>query len=159
MRKIIAAVDFSAVTEKVIEKAVEFAKKFGAKLYIVHIEPPEFNETDINVSSQNIGSGASGLGISDTTQPALTRFKDNGQTAKTRLDQIRKKLVDDGVEGEHILLDGNVEKGILNEARELDADMIVIGSHKHSTFYRLFFGEIGPTLVAKSPCPVLVVPE
>ncbi len=47
--------------------------------------------------------------------------------------------------------------GIVQTARELRADLIVIGSHGRSGIARLMLGSVAGQVVAQSPVPVLVV--
>ena len=41
MKTILAAIDFSDVTEGLVHKAGELSRACGATLYLLHIEPPE----------------------------------------------------------------------------------------------------------------------
>jgi nucleotide-binding universal stress UspA family protein len=47
--------------------------------------------------------------------------------------------------------------GIVQTARELQVDLIVIGSHGRSGLSRLMLGSVANQVVARSPVPVLVV--
>jgi nucleotide-binding universal stress UspA family protein len=79
-----------------------------------------------------------------------------------------QRLVDDVVaelEGAGVKAEGAVRPGtggstaaaILEHARELDATMIVVGSHGHSTLGGLLLGSVAHKLTQLSTCPVLVV--
>ncbi|HET7516169.1 MAG TPA: universal stress protein, partial [Actinomycetes bacterium] len=46
---------------------------------------------------------------------------------------------------------------VLNYAREVDASMIVVGSHGHSPLGGLLLGSVAHKLTQLSTCPVLVV--
>jgi nucleotide-binding universal stress UspA family protein len=52
----------------------------------------------------------------------------------------------------------NVPMEILDQAKTLMSDLIVIGSHGRSGFERLLLGSVTEKVVRKSPCPVMVVP-
>ncbi|NOR45584.1 MAG: universal stress protein, partial [Candidatus Delongbacteria bacterium] len=41
MKNILAPIDFSDVSEKVIFEAAEFAKAFSCKLWLLHVAAPE----------------------------------------------------------------------------------------------------------------------
>jgi nucleotide-binding universal stress UspA family protein len=49
-----------------------------------------------------------------------------------------------------------VAKNILWEAEEIEADIIVIGSSSSSRFSALWTPRVGPTVVRKAGCPILV---
>ena len=46
---------------------------------------------------------------------------------------------------------------IVNEAREWDADLIVLGSHGYGRVKRLVLGSVAAGVVASAPCSVQVV--
>lgn len=48
---------------------------------------------------------------------------------------------------------------IVDAARELHADLIVLGSIKKGFFLRLLTGSVGDYVVYHAPCPVLIVPQ
>jgi nucleotide-binding universal stress UspA family protein len=57
------------------------------------------------------------------------------------------------------LRDGPVVPGILAAARDVGADVIVMGTHGRSGFERLALGSVTEKVLRKAPCPVLVVPS
>lgn len=48
---------------------------------------------------------------------------------------------------------------IVDAARELRADLIVLGSIRKGFFLRLLTGSVGDYVVHHAPCPVLIVPQ
>jgi len=52
----------------------------------------------------------------------------------------------------------HVEGAILEAARTLPADLIVMGSHGRSGVSRLVLGSVAERVVRSAPCPVMVVP-
>ena len=55
----------------------------------------------------------------------------------------------------HIYNDTNVEKGILNFANKVEADIIAVCTHGRTTFAHFFVGSISEDLVNHAPKPVL----
>jgi nucleotide-binding universal stress UspA family protein len=47
---------------------------------------------------------------------------------------------------------------ILDQARKLKPDLIVLGSHGHGLMHDLILGSTAQGVIRRSPCPVLVVP-
>ena len=54
---------------------------------------------------------------------------------------------------------GDVAKTICRVAEEINADVIVVGSHGRTGLERLFLGSVSEHVVRHAPCPVLVVRE
>ncbi|AQQ70813.1 Universal stress protein G [Limihaloglobus sulfuriphilus] len=54
---------------------------------------------------------------------------------------------------------GKENEEILDFAKEIGADLIVIGRHNSSVFESAFFGNITEKIVRKAHCPILVVPS
>lgn len=58
-----------------------------------------------------------------------------------------------------ITVQGPVLASILDQARKLDVDLLIMGSHHHGALYRLVHGDTTAEAVAQAPCPILVVPS
>jgi nucleotide-binding universal stress UspA family protein len=160
MEKILVAIDFSDLSGKVLETAIKMAKKLDAKLYVLHTEPEDPSEMDMNMTGPNLGGNPSvGLGYNSGTSPAIVKFNDKGKDAISEMDAIKEHIFEQGIESDYMILDGNLEVNMKREAEYSNADMIIVGSHKHGKIGQLFFGEIGMSFVTQCPCPVLVVPE
>jgi nucleotide-binding universal stress UspA family protein len=54
------------------------------------------------------------------------------------------------------VIEGNPKEVIVEEAREWDADLIVVGSHGHGRFKRAVLGSVAGAVVANAPCSVCV---
>ena len=63
-----------------------------------------------------------------------------------------------GVSVKSILQEGPVLPRILEEARALWADLIVMGTHGATGFEHLLLGSMTEKVLRKAPCPVLTVP-
>jgi len=58
----------------------------------------------------------------------------------------------------HAVVD-RVAEGILAEAREWDADLIVLGSPRRREFAARLFGSVTQRILQRSACPVIVAPR
>ena len=47
---------------------------------------------------------------------------------------------------------------ILEEARKLGADLLILGAHQHGALYRLWYGDVAIDAAKAAPCALLVVP-
>ena len=63
-----------------------------------------------------------------------------------------------GVSTEGVLLQGESVPRILQQAEEMAANMIVIGTHGHGAVYNILVGSVARNILTKSTVPVLLVP-
>ncbi len=81
-------------------------------------------------------------------------------TAK-ELDSIKKKIENIfGKKNISILIEilhGSPESRIVEKAREIQADLIIVGSHGYNLWERFLLGSVSDAIVHHAPCSVLVV--
>jgi nucleotide-binding universal stress UspA family protein len=143
MKTIVALVDFSDVTSKVLEITGEQAKAFDARVIILHIVPNEAVVVGFGLASPVLLQSPTDQGI---------------KADHEKLEVLGKSLSQSGV---NVLVEqmteGTVEK-LLDECRMWQADLIVLGSHHHGTVYNWFIGSFTADVVNSACSPVLVVP-
>lgn len=61
------------------------------------------------------------------------------------------------IEIEKEILIGSAKKIIVKEAKEWEADLIVVGSHGYGFFGRALLGSVSDAIIHHAPCSVLVV--
>lgn len=143
MKTIIALVDFSDVTQRVLEQATMHARAYGARLILVHVVPAEPAVVEFGIASPTL------------LQPPSERRieKDYDQ-----LLNLQSSLADSGVSvSAQQLEQADVEK-VVALCHSLEADLIVVGTHHHGALYQFFIGTYTADILKKAHCPVLVVP-
>jgi len=55
------------------------------------------------------------------------------------------------------LLNGSPESRIVEKAEEIEADLIIVGSHGYNRWERLLLGSVSDSVIHHAPCSVLVV--
>ncbi len=143
MKTIIALVDFSDVTAKVVKQSREMAEAFQAKVILLHAVPDVPVIVDIGVVAPTLLE----------TPSDLKKEEDY-----TKLINLRDSLASCGISvSVHQLEDGNM-KSILGECERLNADLIIVGAHHHSALYHWWIGTCTADVLKRAHCPVLVVP-
>lgn len=71
--------------------------------------------------------------------------------------EIREKLADRNVSVSTEALFGSPESRIVETAEEMNADLIIVGSHGYNRWERLLLGSVSDSVVHHAPCSVLVV--
>jgi len=86
------------------------------------------------------------------------------KTVKENADKILKDAVDrvknstgENVEISTDVLFGSPESRIVETAEEINADLIIVGSHGYNSWERLLLGSVSNSVVQHAPCSVLVV--
>jgi nucleotide-binding universal stress UspA family protein len=144
MKTIVALVDFSDLTFKVLKQAHTLATAFKSLVVILHVVPREPVVVDVGLASAT-----------------LTRNPDAEEIAKDgkQLEDLCDSLTKNGVTATARQLQASSVDEILDESRRLEADLIVVGSHKHGALYNLLVGSIAQDVLKQAFCPVLVVPN
>ena len=142
MRNLLAAVDFSAVSEAVIEQAASLAQAFSGELTLVHVAAPD---------PDFVGYAAGPQTVRDDRAREI-------RAEHRELEAIARDLRDRGITVRALLIQGPTVEQILTEGKRIQADAIVIGSHGHSALYRALLGSVSEGVVRAARCPVLVVP-
>jgi len=140
MKTILVPVDFSDVSDKVIDTAAALAQAFGSSVILVHVEEPE---------PQFVGYEPGPLSVRVAVAGDI-------QANLRRLEVLKGRF---GVESTLALtVQGSIPDEILALAREHQVTLIVIGSHGHGALYHLLAGSVTTAILKDAPCPVLVVP-
>jgi len=71
--------------------------------------------------------------------------------------RIAESLAEAGLKAEPVVLHGDPRSVIVDEAKEWDADLIVVGSHGYTGLMRLLLGSVAQSVVGHAPCSVEVV--
>jgi len=143
MKTILAPIDFSSASDSVIKAAVNLARAHEARLVLLHVVQPPVLISEYGAIMTNIQEI---VAISEQTsaKELAKREKSLGKSA--------------GVPVEVTQSTGAPVVTIIEQAKKMKADYIVVGSHGHSALYDLFAGSTASGLIRRAPCPVVVVP-
>lgn len=128
--------------EKLIRHASAYAKKFDAKIWILHIAAPEPDFVGYDIGPQY---------IRDTRAEEL-------KSQHKALHDIVDGLSEDGIRCDALLVAGPTAETIQKEAGKLSIDLLIMGSHKHGFLYETFVGHSSVKLLNKLSIPILIVP-
>ncbi|WP_180112158.1 universal stress protein [Acinetobacter sp. YH12131] len=141
-QNILVPVDGSETSFAAVAKAAELAKAFGSKITVVQVLT-----LDPYIAAEYI--------TANQTNDLIERAR--ASIVKT-LEETKQKFTEQGVEAETKLLEGQViAREISNAAKELNADLIVIGSHGRTGLKKLFLGSVAQSILSEGTTPVLVV--
>lgn len=135
------ATDFSESSEYAFEYAFGIARKFGAKLVLVHVvsEPLSFN----------------GFYVPHISFEKLEEELREG--AKRMMERFCEAHLKDFENFETFILRGLPFEQIIKKADEVGADMIVLGTHGRTGLDHVVFGSTAEKVVRKSSVPVMTI--
>jgi nucleotide-binding universal stress UspA family protein len=158
MKCILAPIDFSDVTPLVIDLTRQFAKAFDAEIHLVHVK-----DLRAGAAPGTLGYGLAGMPelapMSGVPVPGFeSSFETEDQGQKAKLARWQDEIAQDGIKVSLHEPTGTVAEEILNQADELNADLIVMGTHGHGAMYNLLVGSATKGVLKHSTRPVLLVP-
>lgn len=152
-KKILVPLDGSEHSLRALEIAVQIAKKFEAKITLIHVysvgirpvvmpEPTTLTPIGVPVMAPTDVSK-----IAEATRKAGAAILADGE----------EKVKAEGIEVETLLKEGHSVQEIIKTAKEGSFDLIVIGARGISKIREIILGSVSDGVVHNAPCPVLVV--
>ncbi|MBZ0155784.1 MAG: universal stress protein [Alphaproteobacteria bacterium] len=141
IKKILFPTDFSEGALNALPYAVDMAKNYGAKLFLLHVV------YDI--------ANASGLYVPHVSIDEM--YKELEAGARRELEKFGLEERRDIGAVEYGILRGVPYEEILRYAGEREIDLIVIGTHGRKGLDRFLFGSTAEKVVRYARCPVLTV--
>jgi nucleotide-binding universal stress UspA family protein len=142
MKNILVTLDLDKKESLLIDKALQLAKGFKSKIWLLHITAPDPHFVGYEAGPQH---------IRDNRAEELKKQRQIIQEYSSNLKQ-------EGVSAEGIFIQGATIEMILEKSKKLNIDLIIAGHHKHGFFYKAFIGSVSSQIIKKSKIPVLIVP-
>ncbi len=143
MKTFLIPVDFSAVSEEIVDTAVGFVRSFGGRAVLLHIIQPPIVTSEYALPV-------------DALQAAINVSE---KSADIRLSALAAKFRDTGLAVEAVVRHGPPVFAILEEAAKVQADFIIMGSHGHGKFYDLLVGSTASGVLKGAKCGVIIMPH
>jgi nucleotide-binding universal stress UspA family protein len=141
IRRILFATDFSEGSAHALPYAVDIAKQYGAKLFLLHV---------IYDVAKSAGWYVPHISIDEI-------YRDMEKSASAELE---KNFIDEmrGLKDiERVVLKGIPYEEITKFAADNKIDLVVLGTHGRTGIDRMLFGSTAEQVVRNAPCPVLSV--
>lgn len=139
--RILVPTDFSESATYALPFAVDMAKKYGAKLHLLHVVEPIIAPVDFAWGTYS--------------------YPDIEKQLSGYVEESLKKLVEEQIpaeiESEFTNLHGKPWREIVSYAREHEMELIVLATHGLSGLSHALYGSTAEKVIRKSPCPVLTV--
>ena len=140
IKRILCPTDFSAIAEKSVEYAVFLASSHNAELQLLHVV-------------DHLHGFDNYLILSMAPHEISERMEKH---ANEDLNEVVNQIKET-VKTEKAVRHGKASVQIIEMAREMKADLIVMGSHGRTGLSHVIIGSVAEAVVRHAFCPVLVV--
>jgi nucleotide-binding universal stress UspA family protein len=143
---IVVGIDFSDLSDRALDQALEAASlREGAEVHVLYVEPDAF-------------AGAAFAGRLKEAVSADAAVLEVHKRASERVAKISPEIQKKNIRRvvAHFRR-GSPAENIAQLAADLDADLVVVGSHGHRGLERLFLGSVAERVSRLARCPVWIV--
>ena len=151
MKKVLIALDYDPTAQKVAETGFAFAKAMNAQLILLHVVA-----APMYYSSEGYSAimGFGGYAGTDFLQPDVN--EELKKVSLNFLEQIKQHLGDSTIQTE--ITTGDAADSIVETAKELEADIIVMGSHSKKWLEKILMGSVTERVLYHTAVPIFIVP-
>jgi len=143
LNRILIPTDFSDFSKPAMTYACAMAARFESELHLLHVSPD------------------AAMVMPDVTAYGIENMMvDVAAIEKSSMEQLQRLPPDNWENGREIVRVtkmGSPFLEIIQYAKDMDIDLIVIGTHGRSGLMHLLMGSVAENIVRKAPCPVLTV--
>lgn len=142
-KRILVPTDFSDYSDEALRQALELAKQYDAKVYLLHVSNPVTQCTTdycLDTSTFQQAENYEMLKAKEMMQRELKKFPEFQEI----------EVISDIREGEPV-------EEILKEQDEKGVDLIVMPSHGKTGFLKRLMGQISERVMEEAKSPVLLV--
>lgn len=136
LKNILFATDFSEAADAAASIALEIARRYGAKVYGVHV---------------NRFGDYTGVAPNAWAAMAEAAEKENQEDGARLNEQLQS------VEHEVVIGEGSTWEVISNLIGQREIDLIVVGTRGRTGLGKVFLGSVAEQILRQAPCPVLTV--
>lgn len=141
VKGILAPTDFSRGADAALEWAVDLGAALGAEITILHVA--DF--------------GLAGAASFPTGVAAATAYRQMVDALRAEAREGMARLSKSYPQARTLIREGSPRTAVLEAARELGSDLIVMGTHGRTGLAHIFFGSVAEYVVRHSQVPVLTV--
>jgi nucleotide-binding universal stress UspA family protein len=141
IKKVLIAVDYDETSIKVAEQGFSMAQAMNAETTLLHV----ISEQPAYYSSYNL-----------MLEWRVDMLGDLEKAVYTFMEKAKKSLGDDNIQ--IVVKFGDISDTILKTAKDLDADIIVIGSHSREWLEKIFLGSQAQDILKNTTLPLFIIP-
>lgn len=151
MKKILIALDNNASAKKVAETGYALSEALHAHTTLMHVTSGSTYYSSLNYSPILGFDSFSNLDVvqTDTVEELKRRAEDY-------LENVKLSLGDETIET--VIKEGDYPENILQTAKEMKADMIVMGTHSRKGLDKVLLGSVAENVLHHTTIPLFIIP-
>ena len=151
MKKVLIALDYDPTAQKVAEKGYLLSKTINAEVILLHVIGSSNYYSSLEYSPIMGFSGFTNTGLLETFDEKVLQ-----DTSMDFLEKTKQHLGDDTIKT--YVTQGDFAESILETAKELEVDIIVMGSHGRRWLDKILMGSVTEKVLAHSKIALFIVP-
>ena len=148
---LLVALDGSDTAERVLPHVEALAASFGSTVTL--LQAVVSAETLIAETS----SGGTGVGDAASSIDPTPIVDADRESASAYLAKVEARLRQNGISVNSEHPEGTAQDVIVERAKSLGTDLIMMTTHGRSGLGRMFFGSVADSVLRHASCPVLIV--
>ena len=144
IQRILCPVDFSDYSRHALDHAVALARRYESTITVLHV----FSTVPVTAYAP----GMPGF------EPIVLTREDRDQLL-AELKRFVETESAPGVPMDAVIREGDTTSEILDQATNMKAELLVMGTHGRSGFEKFLLGSVTEKVLRKAGCPVLTVPR
>jgi len=149
-KKILIALDYNPTAQKVAEVGYSLAKAMDAEVALLHIISDPVYYSSMEYSPIMGFSGLMDMGSAQLTVEDLTK------ASVQFLNKVKHHLHDETIDT--LVKGGDFSESILSTAKEMHADLIVLGTHSRRWLEEVLLGSVTEKVLHHTTTPLFIVP-
>lgn len=151
MKTVLIALDYSQSAKKIAEAGYSLAKDMGAKTVLLHVIVDPVYYSTANYSPI---MGFDGYLSTELLQPDIP--DDLKKSTEDFLTKSKQHLGDETIQT--VIAEGDIPNSILEVAKEVKADVIVMGSHSQKWLESIVMGSVSEQVLHHTLIPLYLIP-
>lgn len=151
MKKVLIALDYDPSAQAVAEAGYKMARDMNARVYLLHVVSDATYYSSLNYSPIMGFDSFSNLDV--VQADAVVELQ---EAAKEYLEKSRQHLGDPSIET--ISRGGDFGDTIIDVATEINADIIVMGTHSRRGLEKILMGSVAEKVLRRSAVPMFIIP-
>jgi nucleotide-binding universal stress UspA family protein len=145
----LVGIDYSTQSQIALETAAGIARAADGELHVAHVITPSFGAYP--------SDGSLSATIYTPENDFVVWLAKVGEETRLRMPQFCEEVLKEmpGQTTGHVRV-GRPDQHLVQLARELQADLLVVGTHGRTGLERMVLGSVAERVVRSAPCPVLV---